>query len=398
MKGQIFDFYPESAIREACADLRQTFPQADESGFLEIGGLRYGTIPSWSKFLSIAEGTVSTRIKNFKIQSIKGKTKNGNICDFFLETSVCQICTDLLHDIPEADETGFFTKDGERYGTIGALAKALGISYSPINLRIKTHNPPSIKGKIKGGVIYNFYSESVIRAICSDLSQDIPKIDKTGTVIKDGEKYSTMSFWSEILGISEPSIASRIKTNKRQSIIGRDIQGCVRNLYSESVIREICADILQIVPEADESGFFVKENKKYSTISAWSKILGISKRVILDRAKTHALQAVKGKIRGHIYDFYPETEIRQICADLLRDNPPQADKEGFFIKDGHKYGTVHSLSKELGITDHSIASRISINMIPSTKGKVMSRHVCDFYPVTSIRQICADLLAKRKNF
>ena len=396
--GNVRNFFSESAIRQICADLLQDIPQADEEGFFEKDGQMYVTIGAFSKRIGIPTITIKYRIKIHNPPNIKGKNTSGQVCVFYPESAIRKICADLLQDIPQADESGFFMKDGEKYGTIPALSSVLGISNKPISDRIKAHNLLGIKGKDNGGHVHNFYPEVIIRKICADLLESCPQADEEGFFIKDGERYGTILTWSKEFGISMSAIVkSRLKGNKQKSIKGKNRCGQIYDFYTESLIREICADLIQTLPQADESGFFMKDGNKYGTIGAWENELGISYDAILARIKRHKLQGINGKIKcGRICDFYPESAIRQTCADLLQDIL-QADEEGFFVKDGQKYSTIRTWSNTLGISQNAISLRIKTHNPKNIKGKVIGGQIYDFYPESVIREICADLLAKKKN-
>jgi hypothetical protein len=72
------------------------------------------------------------------------------------------------------------------------------------------------------------------------------------------------------------------------------------------------------MPQANETGLFEIDGKKYSTVVGWSKILKISQNAIDRRLANSQQQGIKGKDRtGRILNFYSESAIRQICADLL---------------------------------------------------------------------------------
>jgi len=237
-------FFSEADIRTICAHLLQPLPQTDEEGFFIKDGKKYGIISTWSIVIGIPKPTIKARIKIHNLQGIKGKDKNGQVRNFYPESAIRQICSDLVQDIPQADENGFFEKDGQKYGSIGAWYRVLRISQNAIRSRVRAHNPQNIKGKDKGGRIFDFYSESAIRQICSDLVQDIPQADENGLFIKNGKKYGTIYVLSKLFEISGGTLSYRIKTHNIQNIKGKDKNGHVRDFYSESAIRKICADIL----------------------------------------------------------------------------------------------------------------------------------------------------------
>jgi len=395
--GHIFDFYSETDIRKLCADLLQDIPQADENGFFIKDGLRYGTIAAWTRDLGISAPTITERLKNFPQECIKGKDYSGHICNFYPESVIRNLCAHLLHHLFQADDEGFFTKNSKKYGTINAWARILEISTNAIGSRMKNAPKESVKGKDKKGRIQNFYPESVIREICADLIQPIHKADEEGFLMKNGEKYGTIVGWSKILGISTSAITSRIKTHKPNSIKGKMKGGQIFDFFSESAIREICSDLLLILPEADETDFINKDGQRYGTIKAWSKTLVIAFSTISSRIKTHNPLGIQGKNRsGHVLDYYSESDIRELCANLLQDIP-QADKKGFFMKDGEKYGTIKSWTEVFGISEPSISSRIKTHNPKAIKGKNIQGHVYDFYSESNICNLCADILAKKNN-
>lgn len=311
-------FYSEADVRLACADNLQPLLHADGSGFFMKDGQKYGTIGAWQEALGISPRAIKNRLKKaFKI-GMKGKTRSGVVREFYSESTIRTVCADLIQDIPHADETGFFTKDGEKYGTVSDLANAIKISQSAIFDRIKTHKIQSIKGKGKSGQVSDFYSESVIRQVCADLLQPLPEADDEGFFEKEGMKYGTIYAWRKPLGITQFAIVARVKAHNPQGIKGKDKVGRICSFYPESVIRQICSDLLQPMPQSDENGLFVLGGETYGTREALPKALGISKRLIIRHIKTTGFKGIKGKdAGGNVRDFYPESAIRQICADLL---------------------------------------------------------------------------------
>jgi hypothetical protein len=394
--GNIHDFYSESEIRRICAELLHPLPCADNTGFFTKYGERYGTVVSWKNELGVSQRTISSRFINNKIQSIRGKMQGGQAYNFYSESEIRRVCAEFLQPLPQANKEGFFVKDGERYRTMETWPNELGVSQTTISFRIKTHKIQSIRGKALGGQICDFYSESSIRQICPKLLQSLLQADKNGFFEKVSKKYGTIRVLSKALGISDTAIMLRIATSKIEVIKGKDKGGRVQNYYPVSIVREICADLLQDLPHANEEGLFLKDGERYGTNESWSKILGISTTSIASRIKKNNIQAIKGKIQeGNICDFYPESAMRQMCSSLLQDIP-QADKDGLIIKDGQRYGTISRVAKLMGISVCAVLSRLKLHNAQSIKGKTILGRIRDFFPESSIRQICADLLAKKK--
>ena len=162
-------------------------------------------------------------------------------------------------------------------------------------------------------------------------------------------------------------------------------------------MRTICASLIGEIPEAAEDGFFIIEGEKYGTQVAWSKLFGAGRNKILKRIISHKLEGIKGKDkRGHIQTFYSESVIRQISMDLSKDFPV-ASEEGFLMIDGQRFFTIRAFSKIFGVSGKAITSRVIANALKSVKGKARGGQIYDFYSESAIRQICADILEKRKN-
>jgi len=165
--GKLSKFYLEKLVREKCADLMTEVAKADNEGFIEINkGERSGTISSWTNELGISEAEIRRRLKGE--ESIIGKLKDGKLSKFYLEKLVREKCADLITEIPKANDEGFIEiNNGERYGTIKKWEIELGISVRTIKKRLEGEE--GIIGKVKGGQIYQFYLEKLVREKCADL-------------------------------------------------------------------------------------------------------------------------------------------------------------------------------------------------------------------------------------
>ena len=393
--GRVFTegFYSESDVRSACADLLQDLPQADENNFIEKDGIKYGTIKAWSRVLPISGPTVASRLKDSHVKSIKGKDKKGHVFNFYSESDIRFACYDLLQGLSQADENGFFEKDGIKYGSIRAWSKVLSVSAPTITSRLKQSQVRGVEGKNFQGHKYTFYPEVDVRSACADLLEtELPQADEDRFFVKDGIKYGMIHSWSKVLPISHITIIPQLKHFQTKAIKGKDKVGHIRNFYSESDIRTTCADSLQEMPQADETGFFEKDGIKYGTVHAWSKVLSLAEDTITSRLKHFEKNSIKGKSnKGQIRNFFSEIDVRIACADLLQPLS-QADEDGFFEKDGIKYGTIKAWSKILPVSARTISSRLKQSKADSIKGKMISGNTFNFYSESDVRSVCADFL------
>ncbi len=102
-----------------------------------------------------------------------------------------------MQDLPNADEYGFFERNGEKYGTIRTWAKALSISTAGLTPRLTKSQKKAIDGRDQSGHVrrQRFFSESDVLEVCADLIEDLPQADANGVLKIDAENYSTIVGW-----------------------------------------------------------------------------------------------------------------------------------------------------------------------------------------------------------
>jgi hypothetical protein len=292
--------------------------------------------------------------------------------------------------------------DKERYATIGTWVEVfreegVNISETTIRDRLRKANivGKTARSKIGRVLQYGFYSESDIRGLLMELLQDLPQTGENGTFEKDGEIYGAIRTLAKLIGLSERAVQLRIQGSHISLTEGRCRSGWVCNFYTLSEVRNLCADLLQPLPQANEDGTFKNDGQTYITIEGASRVLGISTPTIRSRLSKNPLKSIRGKdSMSRIFDFYSLSELRNLCADLLEDLP-QAGKGGTFEKDGHIYGPRRILAKLLGVWPNAIRNRLHRNPLRSIRGKDPGGRVFDFYSVSEVRKLCADLIAKK---
>jgi hypothetical protein len=365
--------------------------------------MRYGTVTAWAEYLEKVEGisihqeTIRRRLKRAEAIGVDGRTRMGIVFkrSFFSEASIRESCADLLKKLPKVDESGFFEKNDIRYGTISAWARELKISNGTISARLQMANIPWIYAKSINCTILKFYTKQDIKRACADLIEDLTQVDEDGFFEKDGMKYGTIRAWARYFQPSSRTIKSRILKNNTPYIYGKDGNRSKRRFYSEIHIRVACADTIDDLPKADESGFFEKDGMRYGTITAWTNALPISTCGIKARIQKFAVTHIHGKnMIGRIFQFYAENDIKKACADFLKVFP-QADKTGFFKKNGQKYGNLKAWSKVLPISPQTIQRRLEQFQIEGIKGKTSGGQVRDYYAEPDVLSACADILQRR---
>lgn len=381
-------FFAESDIRTACTDLFQNdFPVAAEDGSFEYNGERYGTIAFWSRILPISNRAITTRLKNK--EGIQGRDESRQIRTFYPESLVRIQCADLLDpSLPIADAEGCIVLNELPWRTRGSWAKMFDISPDVINKRIE--NEKGARGRLKDGQIRLFFPESVVREACSNLlDEKLMQADENGIFEKDGERYSTYIGWERALDICGTVIADNL--DKANGVPGRVKGGQIHLFFPESLVREKCANLLggQNLPMANEEGFIEHSSLgNLGTITAISRLTGICSPTLFERTKNE--KSIKARDHGNnIRDFFPVSRIYEICSDLLS-SPFTGDENGFFVKDGVRYGSTGAWCKHFGLVRMTMIRRL--NGCSGIQARTFSGPLAQFYPEFLVLEHCKDLL------
>jgi hypothetical protein len=396
--GRLFRnaYFSENDVRETCADLLCPMPQADESGYFELDGVRYGTVVTWTHELGISNNVIAARLHSASAQAIEGRMAGGQVFDFFPEPAVRAVCQNLLGPIPQSDKNGFFVLNGIRYGTVFGWFCELKISRRSIDRRLCVSSVQAMEGKDPSGQIQRFYPETSVLKACADLLKTMPQADKNGLYVTDGIRHRTIKAWSNEFGISKGSIALRLQAASFPPIQVRANDGNIRDFYPETAVREVCADFFKEMPMANRDGVFDLDGIRYGTVHAWSRELGLTDRSILSLLRSASISSVKGKDpHSRPMNFYPEPAIRELCAELLDPNIPVCDKDGFADINGVLHGSVASLARLLGVSVTAISPRLTTFGFAPIHGKIRGQLV-DLYPEPAVRELCKNLLEKKK--
>ncbi len=220
--------------------------------------------------------------------------------------------------LPRADASGFFVENGIRFGSCFAWSKFFNLKNSTVFYRLEKSKAQKRRGKSSDGQTIFFYAEDVFRKIFSDLidTKHQIKSDPDGFLTENDVRFGMCHSWAKSLDLAESQVKKRLENVpfiKRRSHNGRPSK-----FYSENDVRKRCDDLLKQLPQADEYGFFVKENVRYGTYCAWARLFQITPAPILKRLKRHNVKGIEGRsINGKTYFFYPEPEILKVCSDII---------------------------------------------------------------------------------
>ncbi len=137
---------------------------ADEDGFFEIDGERWGTIWAFAHEFGVSRRAIMSRLPP-SCPSREGKNSQGHPFTFYPASDVRRACAGLLSELPQAASDGFFEEDGERWGHVMAMGREFGLSQPAIVRRLATCR--SRNGRLVGGQIVTFYALSDLHRVCA---------------------------------------------------------------------------------------------------------------------------------------------------------------------------------------------------------------------------------------
>jgi len=240
------NLFAESDVRRACVDhLGPNIPVCDEDSFTYIDGIRYSTIGALTRLIGVSKPTISHRLASSGIIPIRGKMQGGQLRDLYPEPQVRGLCIDLLDpNLIQVGEDGFIIIGSIRYGTIGALARLLGISSRPISSRLACSDIVKAHGKDTMGHPVDLWPEPAVRELCASLlDPGLPCCDEDGFVDIGGVRHGTKLSLAPLLGISHHAISYRLASSGIASVRGKAKDGNLRDLYPEPRVRELCKDV-----------------------------------------------------------------------------------------------------------------------------------------------------------
>jgi len=270
----------------------------------------------------------------------------------------------------------------ERYGTAWRWSVEFNLARQTIEKRL--NHIRGLLGKATSGNLNIYYSESEVRKACADILRSLPEADEEGFFTDmEGKRYGTTNAWAKEFDLVGTTVATFLKD--AESIPGRNAAGNTVCFYEEKLVRTAVERLLLECPTANKEGFFEVAGKKFGTVRAWAKVLGISAGTIRKylgdnkgiTGKHHA-----GKILENL--FYEEETLRSACNHLIKDIP-KADKKGFVTLGEIRYGSIGAWEKETSL-GRNILGTLFADIPAITARDSMGRIVeGTFYPETALK-------------
>ncbi len=237
--GKLRTFYPFSEAQKLCTELLMPLPKARKDGTIFAEGQVWATIPTLSAILSISNHLITIRCEN--LQHIRGKSLINRQENFYAVKDVKNACKDLLSVELQADQSGFVSHEGERWGTLRALARELRISAPTVKKKI-TNKVRRLEALTERGKMETFYALSEIKGACKNLVEDLPRLNSAGC-FSDDDVWGTLFYFQQKLGISNKALSRRLKNCPCRA--GKEKMGRRVKLYALSDVKRSCTDILK---------------------------------------------------------------------------------------------------------------------------------------------------------
>lgn len=235
--GRSIKYYALTDVQRSLADLL-SLPRVDADGRAVVDGRELMTLPRAAKLVGLTAATVRKRMPSSSIS--RGRDSGGHSCDLVSLSEVQSIFANMLEK-PKADrKTGGFIKDGEVWKTAEAHGRDINISGQVIARRLS--ECPTIEGRDPIGKPAIFYAQSDVHRVFAELL-DKPVADATGSIEAHGHIWKTESGCTKELGITPFIFRQWMRGG--ETLVGRDRQGQVRVFYPISILRSVCADLLE---------------------------------------------------------------------------------------------------------------------------------------------------------
>jgi hypothetical protein len=286
----------------------------------------------------------------------------------------------------------------ERYATVTAWAewfkKHEGVRISNVTIRNRLRG---ILAKFKGGKdnqgrIFPQFSEVDVRRSCEDLLvAGRIQVDADGLVGIDGVRHGSVFSLSRLIGVSCPTIFSRLPASGLAPIKGRDTMGKHIDLYSEPAVRDLCGDLLNLdLIQVGDDGFVEVGNILHGTIPALARLYSMTPKIIRRKTLSSSLVPVQGKAKGgQLIEIWPEPAVRALCRVLLSPDLVQVGDGGFGVVDDIPYAPIKTMAKKMGLSKETISEVVNKAGIGFIRGRLKQGNICKLYPVEKVKELCA---------
>jgi len=144
------------------------------------------------------------------------------------------------------------------------------------------------------------------------------------------------------------------------------------------------------------NSLIVIDGFEWGSIRTLATRLELAEGTIANKIAEKGLKSQKCKdAKGAVWDFYRLDDVRSACADLLGVKN-KAGRDGFFVADGHTWGTKERIVALIKVSKNLLMKRIARNKLRPRKGRNRNGVVRGFYRLDQVKEACSDLILRKK--
>lgn len=356
---------------------------ANADGDLYFEGMRWRHLVGICEYLDVGTGSFYARLAKQPCRTMEARSFDGKRITFYLVEDAEKIFADLL-DLPECDEEGFIVAEGVRWGTIGALASAIGVSTAVVAERLEKAGVSTMYGRNRNRRRFLFYRYEDALRVCGGSRHDLPQAGEDGFFEADGTRWGMEHEIAVELGISV-AFRRRLSSDCRKRD-GRSRTGHVATFFAVEDVRREYAEQLSDLPTAGSDNVLNFENVEWLTLSAFADRHNTTSNAVAARVESSVVRSCRAKDQGgRVFTYYATPDLEVACAELLK-KLPQANDTGFIDHDGVLWGTVSGLKDLFKTAFGTIEKRVKGPGIRSLEGRTTLGRTRTFYAVPDVEQ------------
>ena len=221
----------------------QTEYWADENGFFQADGEKWGTVLVWAKWMGSYHKAVHDLLKDQPFK--KGRNAAGCLCDFYSESVVRGACGEILKKsamkavVSTAGDTGAFLVEGVEYRTVNRWASDYGL----VDKSVKTALAACVsRPGIIAGQLRDFYSRADFEKACTHLLKIVPNKGSDYSFRVGGRCWGTINYISDKINCNRSVVVTRLGAQKGiPSLSLRNSRNQSLTIYPLALIKALCA-------------------------------------------------------------------------------------------------------------------------------------------------------------
>lgn len=306
-----------------------------------------------------------------------------------------------VEHLSEAGPDGCFEAEGERWGSIKALAVLTGLATDTIQRKIYRGNIRSMRALSNQGKEATYYSVADMMRACADLLKNgLVSGDKDGNVMVKNRLHCTIPAAARELALKEETVRHRVIQRKLESVPGKDFTGQAVAFYRLEAVRKACQDLFRVLPVIEGNGSLILDGESWMTAKSYARARGLKAdrtvRLRIEKASVRYLEA-RLEHSGLTVRVYPVAKMDELCANLFDTSEHQkADQDGTFIYDRLRWATEGALGKLLKKHNGAIVRATRSPDARKMEGKDSVNRIQTFYCVSDVERVLASIPDRRR--